>query len=147
VFGGVFDAEFSGPSRRFFDQVRQGRWRLVVSPLVLRELDGAPEEVRRFANALMQEAEIVDIGPAAYGLQDAYLKAGIVTENHVEDALHVAIASVSACFMIVSWNFKHIVHFDKVPGYNAVNTIHRRPTIEIHSPREIIEDENENEII
>jgi hypothetical protein len=40
-----------------------------------------------------------------------------------------------------------IVRFDKVPGYNAVNTIHRRPIIRIHSPREIIEDEDENKTV
>jgi hypothetical protein len=25
--------------------------------------------------------------------------------------------------MIISWNFKHIVHFQKIPKYNAVNAL------------------------
>jgi hypothetical protein len=37
-----------------------------------------------------------------------------------DDTLHVAIASVSGCDLIVSWNFKPIV-FGKIPKYNAVN--------------------------
>jgi hypothetical protein len=39
------------------------------------------------------------------------------------DALHVALASVAGCTMIVSWNFKHIVHFPKIPLYRAINVI------------------------
>ena len=34
VFGGVFDEEFSAPSRAFFDEVRSGRFQLVVSPVI-----------------------------------------------------------------------------------------------------------------
>jgi hypothetical protein len=44
--------------------------------------------------------------------------------------------------MIVSWNFRHIVHYQKVPLYNAVNLLHRRATLEIRSPSEVIEDDN-----
>lgn len=44
--------------------------------------------------------------------------------------------------MIVSWNFRHIVHYQKVPLYNAVNTLHHRPSLEIRSPLEVIEDED-----
>jgi len=40
--------------------------------------------------------------------------------------------------MIVSWNFKHIVHFDKIRGFNAVNLREGYLPIEIRSPREII---------
>ena len=36
---------------------------------------------------------------------------------------HVALASAHHCRCIVSWNFKHIVHFDKIPLYNGVNLI------------------------
>jgi len=38
VYGGVFDEEFSGPSRTFFERIREGRFTLVVSALVEEEL-------------------------------------------------------------------------------------------------------------
>lgn len=41
----------------------------------------------------------------------AYLQAGIVTPRYFDDALHVALATVSGYTLIVSWNFQHIVHF------------------------------------
>ena len=40
--------------------------------------------------------------------------------------------------MVVSWNFKHIVHFDKIPLYNGVNLINGYETLSINTPAEII---------
>ena len=40
--------------------------------------------------------------------------------------------------MIVSWNFKHIVHLDKIRGFNAVNLQQGYSLLEIRSPREIV---------
>ena len=45
--------------------------------------------------------------------------------------------------VIISWNFKHIVHFQKVPMYNAVNEINGFRPIAIRSPREVIAYEDE----
>jgi hypothetical protein len=54
-------------------------------------------------------------------LQQAYLDAGVVTPNWADDALHVALASVSECSVIVSWNFQHIVNLRRIPLYNAIS--------------------------
>ena len=39
--------------------------------------------------------------------------------------------------MLVSWNFKHIVRFDKIRLFNAVNQEQGYKSIEIYSPREV----------
>lgn len=64
--------------------------------------------------------------------------------EHAMDILAArwALATVAGCPLIVSWNFRHIVHFEKVPLYNAVNVLHRRMALEIRSPLEVIEDED-----
>ncbi len=41
--------------------------------------------------------------------------------------------------MIVSWNFKHIVYFQKIPKYNTVNTLNGYLSINIFSPLEVID--------
>jgi len=71
-------------------------------------------------------------------LRVAYLKADIVTNKYSNDALHVALATVTNCKIIVSWNFKHIVHFKKIPLYNAVNILQGYEQIAIYSPLEVI---------
>ncbi len=37
------------------------------------------------------------------------------------DTQHIAIATVQQVDLLVSWNFKHIVNFDKIRLYNSVN--------------------------
>lgn len=68
-----------------------------------------------------------------------HIDSGVVTPKSAEDALHVALATVSRCALIVSWNFKHIVHFDKIPKYNAENARSGYGQIGIYSPLEVID--------
>lgn len=145
VFGGVFDDEFAASSRMFFDQVASGRFILVTSALVQAELDVAPDEVRQLFDEMIIRAEITPISEVAQRLEQAYLAAGIVTAKWATDALHVALATVSGCELIVSWNFKHIVHFEKIPLYNAVNTLEGYRAVAIYSPREVISYGNNND--
>ena len=39
--------------------------------------------------------------------------------------------------MLVSWNFKHIVRFDKIRLFNAVDLEHGYKPVQIFSPREV----------
>jgi hypothetical protein len=144
VYGGVADEEFSVPSARFFARVRDGRFRLAVSGVVLAELEAAPRAVHEVLDEVLGMAEILSVSDQALALQRAYLDAGILTPKSADDALHVALATVSSCAMIVSWNFRHIVNYQKMPLYNAVNALHRYSIIDIHSPSEVIEDEDQD---
>jgi predicted nucleic acid-binding protein len=141
VFGGLFDAEFEATTRGFFREVQSGRFRLVTSALVQQEIDSAPPDVRASFASFVASAEVVPITEDAIGLRQAYVNAGVVTQKSLADALHVATASVSGCPLIVSWNFRHIVHFQKIPMYNAVNALLGYNSIAIHSPREVLDDE------
>lgn len=88
--------------------------------------------------------EIAGVSEDALGLRAAYLDARIVSPKWSDDALHVAIVTTSGCLLIVSWNFKHIVHFEKIPLYNAVNTLRGYSHIGIFSPLEVIRYESED---
>ena len=143
VFGGVYDDEFKQPSLTFFDQVKSGQFVLITSAVVQAEIVAAPPTVRRFFEELLGIAEVTDITESALDLRDAYLQANIVTPRYADDALHVALATVAGCTLIVSWNFQHIVHFQKIPLYNAINTLQGYQQIAIFSPREVIRYEDE----
>ena len=84
----------------------------------------------------------MDVSEEALELRLNYIKSGVVTESSLDDALHVAVATVSGCDLIVSWNFKHIVHFEKIPKYNAVNRLNGHNHIGIYSPLEVIQYDN-----
>ena len=143
VFGGIFDSDFQSETEEFFEEVKKNRFTLITSAVVKAEIEPAPEKVKMFFNELIEIAEIVDISKDALQLRDAYLKSGILTPKYSDDALHVALASVSNCSLIVSWNFKHIVHFEKIPLYNAVNILNGYSEIKIYSPLEVIKYEED----
>jgi predicted nucleic acid-binding protein len=138
VFGGVFDEEFEAASSTFFQQVRAGQFQLVISPVIQAEIEAAPQMVRSFFDEMLAIAELIDVSEQALQLRNAYIEAGIVTPKSATDALHVALATIAGCSLIVSWNFKHIVRFDKVPLYRAVNVLNGYTEIGIFSPLEVI---------
>ncbi len=51
---------------------------------------------------------------------------------------HIAVATVSNVDLVVSWNFKHIVHFEKIGGYEGVNSLCGYRSPKIYSPREVV---------
>jgi hypothetical protein len=54
-------------------------------------------------------------------LAGTYIDRGILSSNYRDDARHIAMATVADVDILVSWNFRHIVHFDKIRQFNAVN--------------------------
>jgi len=138
VFGGVFDDEFKSASTKFFDQVKIGLFELFISPIVRNEISLAPQQVQDYYKGILPIAKIIDVSDEALRLRDSYLSANIVSKNYSNDALHVALATSERCSVIVSWNFKHIVHFEKIALYNAINISEGYQQISIFSPLEVI---------
>jgi len=138
VFFVFFDDEFKEISQALFNEIREEQFSLVTSALVQEEINYAPQRVRDFFESQLPLAEIVEVNIEVIKLREGYLKAGILNKKYSNDALHVALASTANCKIITSWNFKHIVHFKKIPLYNAVNILHGYNQIAIHSPLEVI---------
>jgi len=140
VFGGCFDDEFAEESKSFFADIKAGKFILVVSSTTLGELDRAPQQVQKVLAGLPAEnVEIIEFSDEVVSLRDAYLDAGIVGPEGRADAEHIASASVADVDFVVSWNFKHIVHFEKIAGYQAINLINGYKEIRIFSPKEVVE--------
>jgi predicted nucleic acid-binding protein len=137
VFGGVFDAEFEKPSKVFFEDVKTGDIKLLTSELVRQEIQAGPHKVQALFEEMLSFAEVVGISEAVLELQKAYINKGIVSKNYATDAMHVALATVAGARIIVSWNFKHIVNFRKIPMYNAANASQGYHPIGIYSPLEV----------
>jgi len=142
VFGGMFDEEFETASKVFFGAVKKGSFKLITSELVRQEIQVGPQKVINIFEEFLVVAEIAEITDSALQLQQSYVQAGIVSEKYATDAMHVALATVSNADLIVSWNFKHIVNFQKIPLYNAANTLNGFGKIAIYSPLEVIENED-----
>ncbi len=110
VIGGCMDQEFAADSLRFVEAVRRGELVLLLSDVVLRELEVAPQEVLSVLRSIPPEAvERVELTREVLELRDAYLAEGILHPKWTDDAAHVAAATVARADAIVSWNFRHIV--------------------------------------
>ena len=139
VFGGCFDEEFAPESLRLIEEIKAGKFRLVMSKTVLAELKGAPSCVRdEFEKIPKQLVETVGSNLEVEALKQAYLDAQVVGPASATDAEHIAIATLARADMIVSWNFKPIVHHEKMAGFNAVDLREGYPSLRIFSPLEVM---------
>ena len=138
VIGGCFDKEFALWSNGLMEDFRLGRFRPVISELVSAEIEDAPEYVKtKYAGLLALNPEILEIGEQVFALADIYQERNILTPKFYDDGIHIASASVAETDVLVSWNFKHIVHFDKIRMFNAINLEFGYKQLQIYSPREV----------
>lgn len=138
VFGGAEDEEFAVAGRRFFQRVHDGEYIVLISQVTQQELSRAPMSVQSVLSEIPSHSLVfIPSEPEAMTLAQAYLDANIVGPSSVADALHVATATVAGADLILSWNFRHIVNYDRIHKYNGVNALRGYPPIEIHSPMEM----------
>jgi hypothetical protein len=149
VIGGCEDPEFAERSRAFFEYVRQGNLIVVVSPIVVAELAGAPESVRAVLRELpLESVQYVELDAEMLALRDAYIRASILGPRWIDDAAHVAVATVIRADAIVSWNFKHLVRLDRIRAFNQVNLMNGYGILSILTPMEVwFDDCDESEAV
>jgi len=149
VFGGYFDDAFEGASRGFLLAIWDGRATALLSETLLRELEGAPEEVRDLlSETLRRESERLEVTAQTVELRDAYLAANVVPRKYADDALHVALATIARADVIVSWNFRHLVNPISIRAFNGVNLMQGYGPVVIMTPSDLIsilEGRNEEE--
>ena len=138
VLGGCLDPEFAEWSNGLMQDFRRGVFIPLLSQVTATELQDAPAGVQAvYAELLTLRPEIVEATENALELADAYQQHGILTPKFYDDGLHIAVATVGEADVLVSWNFKHIVHFDKIRMFNAVNLEYGYRPLQIFSPREV----------
>ena len=146
VIGGCFDPDFAPWSNGLMEDLKQGRFRPLVSDLVTIEIERAPQEVKeKYAEILKCGADILTITEETLDLVAAYRRHKILEGNFENDRTHIALATIYKADILVSWNFKHIVHFDKIRMFNLVNQKMGYKIISIHSPREVTRYEKEED--
>jgi predicted nucleic acid-binding protein len=144
VFGGLFDIEFEEETTLLFEKITLGQIKCIYSNLTESELSNAPEQVRDFFQNLQDEfKEKVIVTPEALRLAQTYVDEKVVGETSLDDCIHIAVATLNKVDMLVSWNYKHIVNVYRIRGYNSINLRLGHGTLEIHSPKEIVNNENE----
>jgi hypothetical protein len=78
----------------------------------------------------------LEITDEAIDLATDYINEKVVGKTSFADCLHIAIATISRADFLISWNFKHIVNIERIRGYNSINIKKGYKQLEIRSPRE-----------
>jgi hypothetical protein len=86
---------------------------------------------------------VLNMDDEADRLADLYVAEGIIPLKYRTDGLHISIATVNDLDMIVSMNFQHIVKRKTIKMCGAVNTMNGYHAIEIYSPMEVVESDND----
>jgi len=127
-------------TRRLLAEIKRGEYESFISELVTAEIDRAGQK-----DAIRLRAVINDLNPErlfmideAKVLADKYVKAKIIPARYINDAVHIALASINDLDVIVSWNFKHMVKVKTKLEVRGVNTLMGYKEIEIYSPLEVV---------
>ncbi len=143
VVGGFYDIEFMDYTRPLFDKIKSGQIIVIYSNLLEKELQNAPEKVKEVIKTLpIENIEYIEISDESIDLAQKYVDENVIGKSSFEDCLHIALETLTRADIIVSCNFKHFVNVKGIRGYNSVNLKYGYPQIDIRSPRELIDYED-----
>jgi hypothetical protein len=144
LFGFYFDSEPRNASRReavvaLFDQVRLGILDAATSSRTVLELNRAAEPLRSKLLSLLGDTRLLDVDDSeTERLAAAYLREGVIPEKEVEDARHVAYATVGRADVLVSLNLRHLANEWAERNIGAVNLREGYQLISIRMPEEVL---------
>ena len=96
---------------------------MTISDLTIAELSKCPEPKRTLLFEHLSVIDYVEVQEISetITLADEYLKYGVLNPKSRDDCRHIAIATITGCQYIVSWNFKHFVNIKTINKVQAVN--------------------------
>ena len=131
-------------TKTFFALIKEGTYEVYASDVVLDEIDRAPHPKKEKLMELINQVGpiVFELTPESEELAQQYIKRKIIPANKVEDALHIAIATVAEIDAVITWNYKHLANLRKEEFFQSVNLeFGYLKKIEIITPMEVIGDE------
>ena len=125
-------------TKAFFRMMREksDEYEVIFSPVSLDEILDAPEDIAERSLAILESIRAIELPDRneADDLAQLYIAAGVLSQKHINDLLHVAYAVFARCNYVVSWNMRHLVRAWTIDHVNAVNLENRYPVIQIVTP-------------
>jgi len=138
------DAWQREPTRELWRCMEMGYVRFAASEVGFAEIvedPGTPEAVRELFRETFPMYSLLPLDEEAMRLAGHYIGAGILTRNHVMDALHVAVCSVARIGWLISWNYRHLTQPARRDAFNVINLLHGYEPVRIVNPKVFL-DEN-----
>jgi predicted nucleic acid-binding protein len=139
VLGGYFDIEFERDTKILFNRILNKEFSVYISEITDTELLFAPEKVKNLLKEIPADCLTnLSISKEVDELANTYISEKALGKASLNDAYHIAVATVNKINVLVSWNFKHIVNLNKIRLFNSVNVKLGYSLIEIRCPKELI---------
>jgi predicted nucleic acid-binding protein len=128
-----------------WDNIKSNKYNILISDITFEELSRCSEPKKSVLNHYINEIDFenpIETNESGELLLH-YLQYKVLSERNRDDLRHIALATVLACDIIVSWNFKHFVNINTINKVQAVNQLQGYPEIKILPPSMIIGGNND----
>jgi len=137
VIGGYFDRDLEPYTVPLFERIQNGEFTVLLSSVTQDELENAPVHVQELVKNMRSEhIEFLTTTDETVDLANEYINERVVGQTSFADCLHIALATIHRADFLLSWNFRHIVNVQKIRGYNSINIRNGYKLLEIRSPRD-----------
>jgi len=121
-------------TKDFWTRIEQ--YKVYVSDVVVEEVEalGDEDKKKHLLDLIKKFDKLSSNGEEIEILTREYVERGIIPVKYVEDAVHIAVATVYSLDVLVSWNFEHIVKLKTKREVNAINVLLGYNQLEIVEP-------------
>ena len=120
---------------------KRSRYECYVSEIVFDEASVGDEKEIKKRLAIVEPLKLLDLTDDANELTKAILHSGVIPQNAVRDAAHIAVATVHEVDYLLTWNCKHIANAHILKKIETVCTQSGFSMPTICTPEELMEDE------
>ena len=144
VFGFCFDSEPRNATRReavaeLLRQIRLGVFDGGTSPVTFREFRDAAEPLRSKLLAFLDDVRVLPADDdEVERLAAAYVREQVLPEKYMDDARHVADATITKADVLVSLNLRHLANEWAERRVAAVNLREGYQVLRIRTPEEVL---------
>ncbi len=108
----------------FNDYVAKGKFNTYVSDVVLEEIERTqdPGKREKLSNVISKyDLPVIGVTEEVARLGQKYIDEKIIPAKKIDDARHLAVATINEIDVLVSWNFKHLANVNKEKAVLIVN--------------------------
>jgi predicted nucleic acid-binding protein len=134
--------EKEADTKRLWEDIKAGKYEVVISDENIAEIEKCSEPKRSFMRSALAgiDYDFAKKNDEIKRLSKLYVQIGGLPPKSSEDSLHIAIATVYGCNIILSWNFRHIVNLRAMTAVDSVNVKEGYSDVRILSPTMILDE-------
>jgi len=131
-------------TQKFWNEVKAGEYEIYVSEVTIAEIEDCPEPKKTVLGDYLHGIAYIniEITNEIIELAHNYLSQSVLPQKCLDDAMHVAAATVIGCNAIISWNFKHMLKLRAFIGINGINKMLGYGEVALIPPYELLEEDD-----